>query len=218
MLAAGTAGCLFPSPLPAQRPSLTGPGVSATLARLRAAQVTDVAYDLALTVSAGDTATGRVTVSFTQRTSGDVVLDFRGLSVSDGRINGTAWPALGGAWNRHHLVIPAARLRRTAEAAPARDGGGRSVAHAPPRAPRPRRPRRACGPAHPALRAARETAKTKGRDDARGGAAAAVLAAAAAAGCVRVRERRTPGSSAWRDGPMSERVVNPVAPRPRPAM
>ena len=111
ILAAGTVGCLFPSPLPAQRPSLTGPGVSAALARLRAAQVTDVAYDLALTVSAGDTATGRVTVSFTQRTRGDVVLDFRGLSVSDGRINGAAWPAVGAAWNRHHLVIPAARLR-----------------------------------------------------------------------------------------------------------
>lgn len=90
ILAAGTLGCLFPSPLPAQRPSLTGPGVSATLARLRAAQVTDVAYDLALTVSAGDTATGRVTVSFTRRTRGDVVLDFRGLSVSEGRINGAA--------------------------------------------------------------------------------------------------------------------------------
>lgn len=97
--------------LPAQQPALTGPGVSAELARLRGAQITDVAYDLALTVSAGDTATGRVTVSFTRRTPGAVVLDFRGLSVRDGRINGTGWPELAAAWNRHHVVIPAERLR-----------------------------------------------------------------------------------------------------------
>ena len=102
---------LASAPLGAQQPSLIGPGVSAELARLREAQVTDVAYDLALRVSAGDTATGRVTVSFTQRTPGDVVLDFRGLSVNDGQINGSPWPELAAAWNRHHLVIPANRLR-----------------------------------------------------------------------------------------------------------
>ncbi len=94
----------------AQSPSLTGPGVSAELARLRGRQISDVRYDLTLTVSPGDTASGRVTVSFTQRVPGDVVIDFRGLSVSNGRINGAAWPGADAAWNRHHLVIPAARL------------------------------------------------------------------------------------------------------------
>jgi aminopeptidase N len=94
----------------AQSPSLTGPGVSAELARRRGRHISDVRYDLALTVSPGDTATGRVTVSFTQRVPGDVVIDFRGLSVSNGRINGAAWPGMDSAWNRHHLVIPAARL------------------------------------------------------------------------------------------------------------
>lgn len=103
--------CIAVSRADAQTPLLTGPGVSAELARVREAQVTDVAYDLALSVSAGDTATGRVTVSFTQRTAGDVVLDFRGLSVRDGQINGSAWAEMAAAWNRHHLVIPAARLR-----------------------------------------------------------------------------------------------------------
>ena len=94
----------------AQQPVRLGPGVSAELARQREVQVTDVAYDLALRVSAGDTATGRVTVWFTKRAAGDVVLDFRGLAVSDGRINGSAWPDVAPAWNRHHIVIPAARL------------------------------------------------------------------------------------------------------------
>ncbi|WP_411279908.1 M1 family metallopeptidase [Gemmatimonas sp.] len=111
LVAAAVLACVAPAPLDAQQPSLIGPGVSANLARLREAQVTDVAYDLALRVSAGDTAVGRVTVSFTQRVPGDVVLDFRGLSVGDGRINGSAWPDVATAWNRHHLVIPAARLR-----------------------------------------------------------------------------------------------------------
>jgi aminopeptidase N len=111
LLLAAAAATVDSVPLTAQPPSLTGPGVSAELARLREQQITDVRYDLALTVSAQDTATGRVTVSFTQRVPGDVVLDFRGLSVGDGRINGTAWPELRAAWNRHHLVVPAARLR-----------------------------------------------------------------------------------------------------------
>ncbi len=103
--------CAASATLRAQSPTLTGPGVSAELARRRQAQISDVAYDLALRVSAGDTAVGRVTVSFTQRVRGDVVLDFRGLSVSDGRINGSAWADVAAAWNTHHLVIPAARLR-----------------------------------------------------------------------------------------------------------
>lgn len=111
IVAAALLAGMASAPVGAQQPVLTGPGVSAELARRREAQVTDVAYDLALRVSAGDTATGRVTVSFTQRVPGDVVLDFRGLSVGDGRINGSPWTDVVAAWNKHHLVIPAARLR-----------------------------------------------------------------------------------------------------------
>ena len=110
-IAAALVSCAALLPLGAQPSALTEPGVSAALARQRAAQLTDVAYDMALQVSAGDTATGRVTVSFTTRTAGDVVLDFRGLRVSEGQINGKAWPEVTSAWNRHHLVVPAARLR-----------------------------------------------------------------------------------------------------------
>lgn len=105
------AGARAATPTAIGTAALTGPGVSADLARRRAAQLSDVAYDLALAVSAGDTATGRVTVSFTARGPGDVVLDFRGLSVTEGRINGAPWAEAPAAWNRMHVVVPAARVR-----------------------------------------------------------------------------------------------------------
>jgi aminopeptidase N len=89
---------------------LLRPGVSAELATQRRAQLSDVRYALALTVSDGDTATGRVTVEFTRRGTGDVVLDFRGLAL-DGpaQVNDRAWDT-GAAWNRQHLALPAALL------------------------------------------------------------------------------------------------------------
>lgn len=94
----------------AQSP-LIGPGVSAELAAMRRAQLSQVAYDLALSVSSGDTATGRVRVSFERRDAGDVVLDFRGLALDSVSVNGVPWPGAVARWNRHHLAVPASRLR-----------------------------------------------------------------------------------------------------------
>jgi len=90
---------------------LTGPGVSAELATQRRTQLRDVRYDLALTVGVGDTASGTVTVQFTATRPGAVVLDFRGLRVGGGRVNGTAWAEAAGAWNRHHVTVPAALVK-----------------------------------------------------------------------------------------------------------
>ena len=99
------------SPAGTPSPSLTTAGVSAELADLRRRQLRDVRYDLALHVSAGDTASGSVTVQFTAARPGAVVLDFRGLGVSAARVNGTSWPEAGNAWNGHHLTVPGARVR-----------------------------------------------------------------------------------------------------------
>ncbi|MBU6366422.1 MAG: ERAP1-like C-terminal domain-containing protein [Gemmatimonadetes bacterium] len=89
-----------------------GPGVSMALARARRAQVGAVRYALALAVSAGDTAHGTVTVGFTRRGPGPVVLDFRGLSVGTVSVNGR--PLSGGpgsVWDGAHLQLPADALR-----------------------------------------------------------------------------------------------------------
>lgn len=102
--------CAVSAPLAAQ-PSLTGPGVSAELAAHRRTQISDVRYALSFSLSTSDTATGAVTVDFVRRRGGDVILDFRGLSVGDAKVNGVAWSGAATAWNGHHLTIPAARLR-----------------------------------------------------------------------------------------------------------
>ncbi|MBY0489218.1 MAG: ERAP1-like C-terminal domain-containing protein [Gemmatimonadaceae bacterium] len=96
---------------PSPRSALTGPGVSASLAGVRRASLRHVAYDLALTVSAGDTASGRVTVRFERSGAGDVILDFRGLGIGEASVNGAPWPDAARSWNRQHLTVPAARLK-----------------------------------------------------------------------------------------------------------
>jgi aminopeptidase N len=113
-LRAATVLAVCSTPLVAQvtpRPTLTGPGVSAALAAGRRASIRGVAYDLALTVATGDTATGRVTVRFDRTGPGDVILDFRGLGLGDVAVNGAPWPDAARAWNRQHLTVPAARLK-----------------------------------------------------------------------------------------------------------
>ncbi|MBL0939929.1 MAG: ERAP1-like C-terminal domain-containing protein [Gemmatimonadaceae bacterium] len=97
-------------PLPVNGTPENGPGVSAELATRRRNTISEVQYALHLTVGTGDTARGRVVVSFTHRGTGDVLLDFRGLEVGAGEINGTPWSATA-AWNRHHVTIPGAQVR-----------------------------------------------------------------------------------------------------------
>jgi aminopeptidase N len=89
--------------------SLMGPGVSAGLARMRAERVRDVRYDLALDVTARDTARGRVAVRFTLARADDVILDFRGPRVSVATVNGA--PASGVETNGAHVRVPARLLK-----------------------------------------------------------------------------------------------------------
>src|SRR4051812_35401277 len=89
--------------------SLTGPGVSQALARWRAARVRDVRYELALDVSARDSARGRVVVRFVRTGSGDAILDWRGPSVRGAMANGR--PVAGLRTNGAHVRVPAGALR-----------------------------------------------------------------------------------------------------------
>ena len=95
----------------AQSPdSLTGPGVSLSLARLRAATVRDVRYALRLDVTSLDSAVGTVTVRWRRTGSTLAVLDFRGSRVTSITVNGAA--ATHAAFNGRHLFFPATALRR----------------------------------------------------------------------------------------------------------
>ena len=88
------------------------PGVPHVLAMERASHIRGVHYDLALDVTRSDTARGTVVVRFTQRTAREVILDFRGLAVTQVIANGRALPVNDPAlWNRAHLRIPASHAR-----------------------------------------------------------------------------------------------------------
>jgi aminopeptidase N len=91
---------------------LMQPGVSQLLARERAARITDVRYDLALDVTASDTAPGRLIARFTLRRVGDVILDFRGPYLGQLRANGRLVPDV--EFNKHHILVPAKYLRQGA--------------------------------------------------------------------------------------------------------
>jgi len=103
-LVAGHVAAQAPSPTD----SLMGPGVSSALADYRAARISRTRYELSLDVSGRDTALGRITVRFQVIRPGDVILDYRGPSISRGRANGEALSVLD--WNGAHLRIPAARV------------------------------------------------------------------------------------------------------------
>jgi aminopeptidase N len=87
---------------------LMGPGVSRELATRRSALVSDVRYDLRLSVQRDDTARGSITVRFTAKKSADVILDFRGPTLWKVEVNGrTASTTFNGA----HLRIPASAVQ-----------------------------------------------------------------------------------------------------------
>ena len=100
------AALLFAAPLAAQ--NLSGPGISIELARYRTRTVHDVRYDLALDVSAPDSAVGRVTLRWTRSDSNDVVLDFRGRSLTSSTVNGV--PGLHPVFNNAHIILQAKNL------------------------------------------------------------------------------------------------------------
>ncbi len=87
---------------------LMAPGISRELARGRAATLSNVRYEMALSLANRDTARGSVTVRFTAARSTDVILDFRGPWLGTVRVNGAdARPEYNGA----HLRIPARSIR-----------------------------------------------------------------------------------------------------------
>ena len=86
----------------------SGPGVSRELAAYRSARVRDVRYQLHLDVTRRDSALGQVVVRFMQPRAADVVVDFRGLSVSNIVVNGRPLPGDARAhWDGAHVRVPA---------------------------------------------------------------------------------------------------------------
>ena len=96
-LALGAAPATAPDPM-------MGPGVSKELAAARARDLGSIRYQLSLSVVARDTARGAVTIRFNARRASDVVVDFRGPSLTNVRVNGTAAAT---TFNGAHLRIPA---------------------------------------------------------------------------------------------------------------
>jgi aminopeptidase N len=88
---------------------ILGPGISQALAVHRAASLGDVRYALDLDVTARDVATGMVRIDVSRRAdAGDLIVDFRGPTLTDVRANGRIVEDLG--WRDGHFRVPAARL------------------------------------------------------------------------------------------------------------
>ena len=86
------------------------PGVSLDLARHRARTLSGVRYDLSLDVSRPDTALGTLGLHVQRGAgAGDLVVDFRGLSLGGVTANGRA--VEDHAWEEGHVRIPARHLR-----------------------------------------------------------------------------------------------------------
>jgi aminopeptidase N len=95
------------------RSAQMGPGVSQSLAAERRTTVQQVRYALSLDLTAADSASGAVRIQFRTNAARDVTLDFRGTAVHSVEANGAALSAADRTvWNRAHLRIPAARIRR----------------------------------------------------------------------------------------------------------
>ena len=78
------------------------------LARSRAAALSNVRYEMALSLARRDTARGTVTVRFNAARSADVILDFRGPWIGAVRVNGGEAKT---EFNGAHLRIPARAVR-----------------------------------------------------------------------------------------------------------
>src|SRR5262245_45775932 len=87
---------------------LLAPGVSRELAAQRSALISGVRYDLRLGVLARDTARGSVVIRFSAKRSADVVVDFRGPSLTNIVVNGSATRI---AYNGAHIRVPASSIR-----------------------------------------------------------------------------------------------------------
>lgn len=86
---------------------LMGPGVSKELATIRSRELAGVRYQMKLSVVARDTARGSIAVRFTTKRAADVVLDFRGPSLTNVRVNDAIAQT---TFNGAHLRIPASAI------------------------------------------------------------------------------------------------------------
>ena len=91
--------------------ALLGHGVSKELATARFASISELRYDLALDVTAPDSALGHVTIRFMRKGSGDVIVDFRGRRLTALSANGNTIDAA--AFNGNHIRVPASALLNT---------------------------------------------------------------------------------------------------------
>src|SRR5262245_1455769 len=91
--------------------SLMERGVSHELARYRAAHIRGVRYDLDLDVTRRDTVVGSVRVSFTRIGGSDVILDFRGYSLSSVKVNGAETEVANDGSAANAVVYNGAHLR-----------------------------------------------------------------------------------------------------------
>ncbi len=87
--------------------NLMGPGISRELAAERSRLVSGIHYDLHLSLDAPDVARGSIGIRFLAKRSADVIVDFRGPSLSHVTVNGAAAKT---TWNNAHLRIPAAAV------------------------------------------------------------------------------------------------------------
>src|SRR5437868_12451778 len=85
-----TAALAFSAPSPTDQ--FMAPGVSRELADVRSKQLSAVRYSMKLSLAARDTARGSITIRFRAKNRGDVILDFRGPSLSKIVVN-SASPA-----------------------------------------------------------------------------------------------------------------------------
>ncbi|MGH7576033.1 MAG: M1 family metallopeptidase [Longimicrobiales bacterium] len=102
---AALGGCTDPETMR----DLAVPGVSHALAEERARTISDVRYDLHLDVTDSARAAGSVTIDFVRAAdAADAIVDFRGPSLSEVRVNDAAVPGV--VWDSQHVRIPAAHL------------------------------------------------------------------------------------------------------------
>src|SRR5690348_6400421 len=109
LLATSVAASALAASTTAPSDPLIGPGVSKELAAQRAALLSDVRYDLKLTLTARDSAQGTIVVRFKTKRAADVILDFRGPRLNNVRVNGAANDRV--SFNGAHLRAPAATIR-----------------------------------------------------------------------------------------------------------
>ena len=96
------------------RPDSSGlmtPGISRELARERAMQVANVRYTLHLDITAHDTVSGHLVMSFVKRDTASLILDFRGPSMAPPLlVNGHR--VVDAEWNGAHVRVPGRYLVR----------------------------------------------------------------------------------------------------------